>query len=253
MFGASLRVTRVTRGPGVGLQPGTRLLVKLSQPASKTENNSAKTLSGVLKASLAAGLHRAGGGGGAVHWIGLCSARGYKLGAQEEVRALAWRPIVGAFVFVSRAGAFACTGWTCCRCWPRPDSGCPCEATSGDLMPEVSCGGRLWCWYYLYWVVIAGLRISIIVGGRVECIASLRCISMRPLIVNRVRLSPLQIKSIARTGAPAVCSKNGPSCKYQRKALGERKGRASCSAPYVQRCTGCHWKTPHHDECPIKH
>eukprot|EP00983_Pelagomonas_calceolata_P066606 1149120-Pelagomonas_calceolata.AAC.1 len=37
------------------------------------------------------------------------------------------------------------TGRACCRSWPRHDNGCPWEATSGDLMPEVSYGGRLWC------------------------------------------------------------------------------------------------------------
>eukprot|EP00983_Pelagomonas_calceolata_P065304 1148531-Pelagomonas_calceolata.AAC.2 len=30
------------------------------------------------------------------------------------------------------------TGRACYRSWPRPDSGWPWEATSGDLMPEVS-------------------------------------------------------------------------------------------------------------------
>eukprot|EP00983_Pelagomonas_calceolata_P006549 215261-Pelagomonas_calceolata.AAC.9 len=34
----------------------------------------------------------------------------------------------------------------CCRSWPRPDTRCAWETTSGDLMPRVSCGGRLWCW-----------------------------------------------------------------------------------------------------------
>eukprot|EP00983_Pelagomonas_calceolata_P057949 1145297-Pelagomonas_calceolata.AAC.1 len=46
---------------------------------------------------------------------------------------------------------------------------CPWEATSGDLMPEVSCGGRLCCWYCLCWVFVVGLRVSINVGGGVEC------------------------------------------------------------------------------------
>eukprot|EP00983_Pelagomonas_calceolata_P029869 934983-Pelagomonas_calceolata.AAC.1 len=37
-------------------------------------------------------------------------------------------------------------------------------------MPEVSCGGRLWCWYCLCWVLVAGLSACINVGGGVECL-----------------------------------------------------------------------------------
>eukprot|EP00983_Pelagomonas_calceolata_P051352 1142376-Pelagomonas_calceolata.AAC.2 len=60
-------------------------------------------------------------------------------------------------------------GRACCRSWPRPDTGCSWVAKSGDLMPEVICGGRLWCWYCLCWVLVVGLRVSINVGGGVEC------------------------------------------------------------------------------------
>eukprot|EP00983_Pelagomonas_calceolata_P066685 1149159-Pelagomonas_calceolata.AAC.3 len=63
----------------------------------------------------------------------------------------------------------ACTGRYCCRSWPRPDTGCPWEATSSDLMPQVSCEGRLWCWNCLRWVVVVGLRVNINTGGGVEC------------------------------------------------------------------------------------
>eukprot|EP00983_Pelagomonas_calceolata_P121220 1160781-Pelagomonas_calceolata.AAC.8 len=46
----------------------------------------------------------------------------------------------------------------------------PCGAPSGDRMPDVSCGGRLRCWNFLCWVVVAGLRVSINVGGGVESV-----------------------------------------------------------------------------------
>eukprot|EP00983_Pelagomonas_calceolata_P128175 1161485-Pelagomonas_calceolata.AAC.2 len=62
-----------------------------------------------------------------------------------------------------------CPGEACRRSWPRPDTGCPWEATSDDLMLEVSRRGRPWCWYCLCWVVVVGLRVSINVGGGVEC------------------------------------------------------------------------------------
>eukprot|EP00983_Pelagomonas_calceolata_P054674 1143803-Pelagomonas_calceolata.AAC.3 len=47
------------------------------------------------------------------------------------------------------------TGRAYCRSWPRPDTGCPWEATSSDLTREMRCRGRLWCWYYLCWRWIA--------------------------------------------------------------------------------------------------
>eukprot|EP00983_Pelagomonas_calceolata_P037112 1136200-Pelagomonas_calceolata.AAC.2 len=110
---------------------------------------------GVLRASLASGLK---------FWV--------------DGRTLAcvgvWIECKGKAVLVLCLGRFKIYQMCCARTWraccrPRPASGCLWEATSGDLMPGVSCGGRLWCWYCLYWVVIAGLRVSINVGGGIEC------------------------------------------------------------------------------------